>query len=141
MRKFLLSLVLTTAVGLQASADSYNYLTLNVSGQVPYGYALKTVKKITFDGERMIVTTSKGEQPSVALAALQTITFDESMPVGVQRIHDDGQRAPIYIYNVNGQMVRHFDGTSEQGQLNLSGLPQGLYIVKQGTEIRKMLKR
>jgi hypothetical protein len=38
-------------------------------------------------------------------------------------------------------MIRHFDGTSEQGKLNLSDLPQGIYLLKQGTETRKILKR
>lgn len=141
MRRFLLIFTLIAICALTVWADDYNYLTFIQDGQTTYGFDLRKVKKITFDNDQLTVKTIDGKETDVVLSTLQRLAFTSSLPVGIQRTEASTTRQPIYIYNVSGQMIRHFDGTSEQGKLNLSDLPQGIYIVKQGTETRKILKR
>ena len=141
MRRFLLIFTLIAACALTAWADDYNYLTVIQDGQTTYGFELRKVKKITFDNDQLTVKTIDGKESSAVLSTLQRLAFSASLPVGIQSTVVSTTRQPIYIYNVSGQMIRHFDGTSEQGKLNLSDLPQGIYIVKQGTETCKILKR
>lgn len=141
MKKFLLSIVLIAACAMAALADGENYLTVIQGGQTTYGFELRKVKKITFDNDKLTVNTIDGKETDVVLSTLQRLAFTSSLPVGIQSAEAPTSRQPIYIYNVSGQMIRHLDGTSEQGKLNLSDLPQGIYILKQGTETRKILKR
>ena len=141
MRRLLLSFVLLAACGMAALADDYNYLTVIQGGQTTYGFELRKVKKITFDNDKLTVNSIDGKETDVLLSTLQRLAFTSSLPVGIQSAVASTARQPIYIYNVSGQMIRHFDGTSEQGKLNLSDLPQGIYLLKQGTETRKILKR
>lgn len=141
MRRFLLIFTLIAICALTVWADDYNYLTFIQDGQTTYGFDLRKVKKITFDNDQLTVKTIDGKETDVVLSTLQRLSFTASLPVGIQRTEASTSRQPIYIYNVSGQMIRHLDGTSEQGKLNLSDLPQGIYIVKQGTETRKILKR
>jgi len=141
MRRFLLIFTLIAICALTVWADDYNYLTFIQDGQTTYGFDLRKVKQITFDNDQLTVKTIDGKETDVVLSTLQRLSFTASLPVGIQRTEASTSRQPIYIYNVSGQMIRHLDGTSEQGKLNLSDLPQGIYIVKQGTETRKILKR
>lgn len=141
MRRLLLSFVLLAACGMATLADDYNYLTVIQGGQTTYGFELRKVKKITFDNDKLTVNSIDGKETDVLLSTLQRLAFTGSLPVGIQSAVVPTVRQPIYIYNVSGQMIRHFDGTSEQGKLNLSDLPQGIYLLKQGTETRKILKR
>jgi len=141
MKRFFLSIVLIAACAMAALADDYNYLTVVQGGQTTYGFELRKVKKITFDNDKLTVNTIDGKETDVLLSTLQRLAFTSSLPVGIQSAEAPASRQPIYIYNVSGQVIRHFDGTSEQGKLNLSDLPQGIYIIKQGTETRKILKR
>ena len=141
MRRLLLSFVLLAACGMAALADDYNYLTVIQGGQTTYGFELRKVKKITFDNDKLTVNSIDGKETDVLLSTLQRLAFTSSLPVGIQSAVASTARKPIYIYNVSGQMIRYFDGTSEQGKLNLSDLPQGIYLLKQGSETRKILKR
>ncbi len=141
MRRLFLSCTLIAVCALTTWADDYNYLTFIQDGQTTYGFELRKVKKITFDNDKLTVNSIDGKETDVLLSTLQRLAFTSSLPVGIQSAVASTARQPIYIYNVSGQMIRHFDGTSEQGKLNLSDLPQGIYLLKQGTETRKILKR
>ena len=141
MKRLFFSFALMVVCGLTASAGDYNYLTIMQADTPAYGFALRTVKKITFSGDIMTVQTIDGTTTGVALSTLQQLSFEADRPVGIRQDLTSANRTPIYIYHVNGQLIRHFDGTQERGKLNLSDLPQGIYILKQGTETRKILKQ
>ncbi len=140
MKRILLGLALATTLSVSTMADTYNYLTLVLSSG-KQSTALTQTKRITFDGSNIVVTTTDGTQCSYALDILEKLSFTDSPATRVESLNAANNTLPIYIYNVNGQQIRQLDATREKGSINLNGLPQGLYILKQGAETRKIMKQ
>lgn len=148
MKKFFLSLLL--ALPLVGMADSYNYLNLTSTSSVQ-SVALKTVKKITFEGNNIVVTTTDGTTTTAALATLSKLTFTDTA-VGVRGIGDEagrlciengrilaGGRGQLQLYNAGGQMVRRQVVAGGRSEINLDGLPHGIYIARLGNQTIKVL--
>ncbi|GHV64754.1 hypothetical protein FACS1894199_03750 [Bacteroidia bacterium] len=49
--------------------------------------------------------------------------------------------AHLEMYNVNGVLMRQYEPNSEKLDINVSDLPQGVYIIRQGKKTAKMLKK
>ncbi|GHT12598.1 hypothetical protein AGMMS4956_07450 [Bacteroidia bacterium] len=66
-----------------------------------------------------------------------TITDDQWNAVGA-----GSARPPIEIYNVNGTLVETRHATSLQGNtINIAHLPAGIYLVKVGNKVAKVVKQ
>ena len=147
MKKLLLPLLFALAV--PAAADTYNYLNLN-AGSTIQSVALKTVKRITFLGGNIIVTTADGTETTAALANLTSLTFTEigtgvrginAQPTDLQvqngRIVTAGQ-GMLLLYNAGGQVVRQQYVSSSRSELSLEALPHGIYVARLGNRSIKI---
>ena len=148
MKKLILAVVLAAGASLTAMADSYNYL--NIIGATTQSVARTTIKKITFDGTNAIVTTTAGTTVTTPLATLTQLSFsdtalgvgsvEEQRPISFQNgcIVASG-RGTLKLYNAGGQLMRQLTVGGERGELNLSDLPHGIYIVRFGHQSLKFI--
>lgn len=147
MKKFLLSLLL--ALPLTVAADTYNYLNITSTESVQ-SVALKTVKKIIFEGANIKVITTGNQTVEAPLSTLSKITFTD-IAVGVKdaaqsdrlciehgRIVAQGNGL-LLLFNASGQLVRQMPSNDGRHEVSLDGLPRGLYIAKLGNRTVKIL--
>lgn len=136
---FLVMCLLAGSVSLLA--DDFNYLVLTQTNESSVGFALRKTRSITFDGSVLKVVTADGET-TVPLSTLNAITFTETVPVAVQTVRGTWPTQRIVVYNTSGVVVRQFDSVDARMEnVNLKNLPAGVYIIKEGTQTRKLLKR
>ncbi|MCR4995441.1 MAG: T9SS type A sorting domain-containing protein [Bacteroidales bacterium] len=148
MKRLLVSIALLAGI-VAAHADSYNYLNLTSSSSIQ-SVALTSVKKITFENGNAVVTTTDGTTLSAALSTLTSLTFTDTA-TGVREVNggkslqlQSGRIVAngsgwLRVYNTNGQLVRQQQVSSTRAELNLDGLPHGLYIAKLGSQTLKVL--
>ena len=79
----------------------------------------KSAKKITFSGEKAMITYADGSKQTENMGLIQ-LSFTYSTNGGIKKIETTGQKlVDSRVYNLNGQYV----GTT------LNGLSKGVYIV------------
>lgn len=79
----------------------------------------KSAKKITFSGEKAMITYADGSKQTENMGLIQ-LAFTYSTNGGIKKIETTGQKlVDTRVYNLNGQYV----GTT------LNGLSKGVYIV------------
>ena len=79
----------------------------------------KSAKKITFSGEKAMITYADGSKQTENMGLIQ-LSFTYSTNGGIKKIETTGQKlVDTRVYNFNGQYV----GTT------LNGLSKGVYIV------------
>ncbi len=142
MKRVIFTLSLS-ALAWTLQADDFNYLTLTQNDNTEVGTVLRKTRRITFDGDAIVVTATDGTL-SLPLTTLRQISFTEAAPVGIRSVGGTWAPQRIAIYNTSGVMVRQIDSTdARQEVLNryLNALPAGVYIIKEGTQTRKLLKR
>lgn len=147
MKKILLSLVL--AIALSGSASAYNYLTIATS-TVESSVALAQVKKITFSGSDLVVTSTDGTETRVGLSTLDRLYFSDE-PTAVRAARQDGLsfrngrvvasgQGVLSVYNSSGAIVRQQTVGSSRTEVNIATLPAGIYIVRLGNQTIKIAK-
>ena len=147
MKKLFMSLVLTFA--LSAAANAYNYLTI-ASDAVESSVALTQLKKITFSGTDLVVTTTDGTETRTSLSTLKSLYFSDE-PTAVRTVRQDGLsfrngrivangKGVLSIYNSSGSLVRQQSVSSSRSEVNIATLPAGIYIVRLGNQTIKIAK-
>lgn len=148
-KQLLAALLLMVSTGM--AADETKALTISYSGG-EQSVALPTVKKITFQDNRVIIQTSEGEH-SFPISILDKITFTtfdsataiETLPEqqegltyenGVLAIKGDGM---LRIFNTSGALV-NIANVKEGAYVTLQNLPAGVYIVRMGDKTIKVRK-
>lgn len=149
MKRILLSFVLLVGTAYATFADTYNYLTL-VSTDLECSVALKSIKRITFEGGNLVVTSVDGTETNAALSTLSSITFTvEATAVrGINAHRNDlcieaGQvvangTGMLLLYNANGHVVRQEYVDSQRAEISLRDLPRGIYIARLGNQTLKI---
>ena len=151
MKRLFLSLALIVGATATMMADTYNYLTIT-STNVEKSIALKTVKRITFENDNMVVTTADGTNTKFPLATFTKFSFTEDetaiRSIGAAsranlrlengKIMGDG-KGILLLFNANGQLVRQQTATGTSNELSLTGLPTGLYIARLGNQTLKVI--
>lgn len=140
------------AVGMNAMADNYAYLTVGQdNGET--SIEVSQISKITFDASNMIVHLSNGSQQELPLSSLSRMFFSETgsqgislMQAGQEKIRyeggslrlqlADGEKA--IIYNMKGEAVYT---TNRSAEVTLDNLHKGVYIVRVGSETKKIMSR
>lgn len=139
--KHILLLFCLFAGSVSLLADDYNYLVLTQNDNTELGTVLRKTRRITFDGDAIVVTATDGDV-KLPLSALRQISFTEAAPVGIRSVGGTWPSQRIVIYNTSGVVVRRFDSTDARMEnINMKNLPAGVYIVNDGTQTRKLLKR
>ena len=122
-------------------AEDYLYLTVTQTDGTVLGFDLRRTQRLTFSGDALLIKTIDGET-TAALSTLSQLDFTSDAPTAVENVRGTWTPQQITVYNVNGVVVRQFDSTDARSNpINLNGLPAGVYIVKEGTRTRKLLKR
>ena len=139
-KRWCLFILLSVGILLTASAEDYKYLVLTQTDTSTIGFELRKTRCITFNGDAIVVTTTEGETQAT-LSTLKQLVFS-ARPDGVQEVIEKGTSRRVTIYSLNGVPVRQFDNSSTQNvSTMLSTLPAGMYIIKEGSQTRKLLKR
>ncbi len=154
--KFLRSVFISflLAICCQVSANGYGYLCITqTAGQT--NFTVSDIKNITFDESNMLINLTDGSQEKLPLSGL-TKMFFTGEPTGVQRIgtsHSaftikdgvlhvkDANGTHVTIYDMNGKAVRDVTLQQSETEMNLSGLTRGVYIVKVGSQAKKITNK
>lgn len=142
MKRIIFTLSLLVGA-LAVQADDFNYLTLTQNDDTSVATVLRKTRRITFEGDNIVVTTTDGTLTR-SLSMLRQISFTEDAPVGVRSVSGTWAPQRIVIYSASGVVVRQIDSTDARQEVvnrYLNALPAGIYIIKEGTQTRKMLKR
>ena len=143
---------MTLLTCLTASAtDFYLWLT-NTTGDEE-SWSLSDVRKITFSGSDVVITTTDGSTKTYAMSEVSKLNFQDT-PTSIDRVKAsspvqfDGNAlhvgastgTPVDVYTATGSLACKsvVDGS---GQVSLSSLPNGVYLVKIGNNKVKVLKR
>ena len=137
-----------------AFADSYAYLTVT-QGSGDTSYAVSSISRITFDASDMVLHLSDGKEARLPLSGLSKMFFSDqasaiatvgaptqqiTMKNGVLRVTAP-QGSVVTVYDTNGKIVRTQTAQEAETEVNLSGVVNGVYIVKVGSEAKKILKK
>ena len=131
-------------------ADDYAYLTV-AQTDAQTDYALSSIEKITFDTQNMVLHLSGGEEAKLPLSGLTKMFFSNnstgiatvgktstiSMTDGMLRISAPKGTA-IAIYDMGGKAVRMATANDGVTEVGLNGMQRGVYIVKVGSETKKV---
>ncbi|WP_243349171.1 T9SS type A sorting domain-containing protein [Parabacteroides sp. FAFU027] len=120
---------------------------------------LTTLGKITFSDVNLILNYSVGNDEPVTLSSVKKIVFTQA--AGVTQIMADRKAIRIYpnpattyielkntpegelnvaVYSVAGSLVLNLQLDSDSRQINVSGLPKGLYLIKVNNQVAKFSK-
>ncbi len=152
MRKLLLSFIMTVTTCLTASATDFYLWVTQTSGDET-SWAVSEVQKITFSGSNVVVTATDGTSATFAMSEVSKLNFQTS-PTAIQNLQAetpvrfDGDNLKVSasegtvvdVFSATGTLVgkASVDGS---GQVSLSNLPKGVYMVKVGSKTSKVLKR
>jgi len=145
-------------MGSSAFADDYAYLSIVQEGGQD-NISISTIKNITFDSTNMLINLTNGTQQQLPLSGLSKMFFSgDGGGTGIKAIGNgqssasfllkDGvlrvggaEGSQISVYDANGRLVRSLTAREAETEVSLSGLTKGVYIVKVGTETKKMLNK
>ena len=129
-------------------ADDYAFLTVSQTEGDTH-FEVSRIEKITFDSKDMIFSLTGGTEQRLPLEGLDRMFFNDGtlgltapsamksrirMENGILKVEvEDGES--VILYNMKGEMVFHATHSIE---FNVSRLPQGVYIVRTGDEVRKL---
>lgn len=149
MKKQTLIAALLMAASTTAMADEYQYLTVAYN-KVEQSIELATIKKITFENNLVVVTTTEGQVTfpqsemekmffSVTPTAIKELpTESNNMQVSGNTLQVKGNGL-LHIYSSNGTLVR-MAKVEEQASISLGNLPKGIYIINLGNQTIKVTK-
>ena len=109
------------------------------------------MRRITFNGTDMVVTTTDGATENIALSTLSSLSFTasatairnlstescQSLQLQSNRVVVDG-KGVLKLYNGSGVLVRQIFVNGSRSELNLEGLPHGIYIARLGNQSLKI---
>ncbi len=148
MKKTLIAATLALCC-ITALADDYNYMTVSTSTS-DRSIRLATIQKITFESGNVVVTTSQGIE-TFPQDEMREIVFEDS-PTDIATLQAEsgmlkvtggvltvGRQGLLCIYTPNGTL-HSMTRTEADSQIELSALPQGVYIIKLNNETIKYIK-
>lgn len=143
---------MTVTTCLTASAtDFYLWVTQTTGDET--SWALSDVRKITFSNGNVVVTATDGTSSTFAMSEVSKLNFQTS-PTAINSLQTESsvrfngdnlqvsasEGTAVDVYSPTGTLVgkASVDGS---GQVSLSNLPKGVYMVKVGGKTSKVLKR
>lgn len=142
--------ILLAALFLMSVSAFATQWTLNMHQKedpaIVVSYTFNREPVITYlDNNRGVLVTleSPHEEIEYQFDGLAFITLCEGEPTAVSRVTADGDtsNADIYIYTIDGFLVRMVKAGQGNGSISLEDLPSGIYVVKCGNISHKILKR
>jgi hypothetical protein len=142
---------------LAADAQSNDYLWVNMADGTAVSFAIDDLQKITFTDNGIAVAPVDRTVQTFAFAAVQKLTFEDS-PVITHSPAAGSQTTLIYfnpkskeivvesaktignivILDIAGRTVSTRNVASLRETINVSHLPEGVYIVKTAGSVKKL---
>jgi len=115
----------------QSAMADYDYLNVVTTADATTSLPVSGLK-LTYSDGKLVATSNGSVVYTEELTALSYMYFGNTN--GVKEIQDDSN-ATVEVYTTGGHKVK----TLESGKADLSGLPAGAYIIKQGVTTRKIV--
>ena len=146
-------MTLLLAVCSTVMADDFAYLTIAQTDSQT-DFALSNISKITFDTQNMVLHLSDGQEAKLPLSGLSKMFFSNNSS-GIATVSKtstitikDGMlrvTAPkgsvISVFDTSGKALRSTNARNTETEISLSGMQKGVYIVKVGSETKKVLNK
>jgi len=162
-KKFIFIIVLAAPVFLSNLIAGEQTLVVKLKDGSENVQTLSNVQRITFNaGSNMSIALKSGGTASFTLAEIQKLLFSQSSGNDVDEIANDvvkslsiypnpvqdvlfvdgvEENAVIRIFNLKGEVFQTVIAKEEVVQLNVSTLPQGIYILQAGNQAVKFIKK
>ena len=157
MRRQLLLLTLLLVLPIGIWADSNPTLLVLTKDGAQAAYTLSEKPQVKFEGKNLHIVSSKVDV-TYALTDIIRFTYVDRDPSGIDELsesraeigYQDGTLtisqlkagATVTVYGIDGKQVRQLKATrAGTYRLNLSALPQRVYIIKADTITYKIMKR
>ena len=138
MVRRLLSITCLLCCVLAAAAQQTLNIHTTTKGVVTFAFTSKP--KVTFSDSEVLKVTSETMTVEFPYAEVVKLDFSDQT-TGVESLivqeHTDG----IFIYDLTGKLLRHTPAKEGATTVNLSDLPPGIYIVKDGLRSYKVRKQ
>lgn len=152
MKKILLSLL--TVAAFTASATAQDLVIKGKDGS-SIDLNLTDLRKITFSAGNMVTRYSDGTYSEYALSTIGRLAFEETTGMSAIEIMDghlaysaqtgtalvtNSEGEVLIVYSISGKIALQKKITSEQETVDLSGLSNGIYLLKLNGVTIKIVK-
>lgn len=153
IRNILTTLLLAFCCSMQA--DNLAYLSIvQTDGQTNFN--INTIRRITFSDGYMVFALTDNTEQKLPLSSLSRMFFSAD---GVDAIKTVESQKPAFalqegvlsveaqegtqvtIYDMNGRPVRNTTAQKAGTSINLNGMSKGVYIVRVGKDIKKIMNK
>ena len=122
-----------------AAAQQTLNLYPTTSGIVSFAFTEEP--KVTFPSAEVIKVTTETVTVEFPFSEVEKVTFsDEAVSVETITVREEGDLS-VAIYDLSGKLVRKYASREGAATVDLSRLPKGTYVIKDGKRTYKMLKR
>ncbi len=108
-----------------------------------YSFSVVYDGYIEFDGEIEVAGNDIVENVALVSTGVEQVKESTMLiypnPAKTTVTIKDTNRHDIYIYNISGRMVKHISNTENDVDINISDLHQGIYSVKVGNQVTKLI--
>jgi hypothetical protein len=125
-------------LGLSARAQQQLNIYTTTSGVVVFTFAQDP--KVTFPTGETLAVTSDSLTVEFPFSEIEKITMEDGVTRVEQLDVKDGE-GDVTIYDLQGRQVLRLAARSEGTRVDLSVLPAGTYVVKDGHRSYKVMKR
>lgn len=123
-------------------ASCFAQNTLNIHQKdgavVSYGFVEKPVVTYTATGIHLSTTKVEMDYP---FTSLEQFTFSDNDANSINVLKTEGTNEDISIYDMRGMLVKTIKQSDGSASFSTSDLPQGTYIIKNGSTTYKIIKR
>ena len=125
-------------LGLSARAQQQLNIYTTTSGVVVFTFAQEP--KVTFPTGETLAVTSDSLTVEFPFSEIEKITMEDGVTRVEQLLVKDGE-GDVAIYDLQGRQVLRLAARREGIRVDLSVLPAGTYVVKDGRRSYKVMKR
>lgn len=126
--------------GTSATAGTYD-ITISITANVDPGIGFTVPVPYEFTGYKVIVDPVAG----ISVLSVDGVTIFPNPANDVLYMHGLTGVSTVAVVSLNGQVVKTMDVTGAQGEINISDLTSGVYMVHfssaEGTSIQKFVKK
>jgi hypothetical protein len=154
---FLVTLACVLIAGATVQAQTADYLWVNKTDGSAVSFNLNDLHKITFTDDEIVVNPTAGSAQSFAFGTVRKLTFENRStaiaapaektqrifynPASQSVVVDDLQKSgTLSIYSLTGSIVKTAVVQQGKTEISISGLPTGVYLVKSGETVKKIIK-
>lgn len=116
-----------------ASADGIDYIVVEKTDASSTQVALSDFNQIKFNDTQMLMVNNGATIATYQLKDLRRMYFGPTESTRIEETEWDAS-SQVEIYSMSGILLK-------RGDLDMQSLPNGIYIVRQGTRVMKVSKK